>query len=426
VRNRRSLHTLHPTSFVTGGAASLRKILFHDATKITFNPCEKFRLNVECRGIHSNPLKGRLHTMSDPITIFPSNIFPSDYSVTGIRSEDPSNTVVIMTGNCKTKPVQGMIYRGSALPDNTSVCNWNSTNRTGCICVIPAIAGATSSILYGPDTPWFTSSIEKGNIRVVGSYKLNTAYDHGVMYEGPLTQDLAGLDDPKRWTKIDMQVEGKTVANTICHSTMGDLVVGNYDLNVVDGPDGKFAAFIYNIDSGEYFDLKTLLGLDSAKLITAYGIWQNNTDVDRHSTSYTIAGGIKDHSIGLNVGFLVDFNSADSTTSNPTHFPYQNRPALVTHFEGITQFGNLMTNYGPRYYSLAATGDKDAQNPGGAAFAIVERNPDTGSFVELAEWPPIQTPTASLTTGNTVLEKYLYGIYATGSGIQSYVAEISK
>jgi len=291
--------------------------------------------------------------------------------------------------------------------------------------VVPRIPGATSSILYGPDTPWFTPSIEKGNIRVVGSYKLDTAYDHGVMYEGPLALDVEGLDDPERWTKIDMHVTGKTVANTICHSTMGDLIVGNYDLMVGEGPVGKFGAFIYNIVSKDYFDLKTLLGLDSSKLITAYGIWKNDTDSNRDSTSYTIAGGIKDHSIGLNVGFLVDFNSADSSTSNPTQFPYENAPALVTHFEGITQYGNLMTNYGPRFYSLAATGDKDLNNRG-AAFAIVERNPDNGSFVELAEWPPVQGSTGSFTTGNTVLEKNLYGIYPTGSGTRSYVEEISK
>ena len=370
--------------------------------------------------------------MTNPIVTL--NIFPPNYSVTGIRSEDKTNTVVIITGSC---PIQnsentlGMIYRGPKAPNNTSGCSWNPIDSMGCICLLPKINGAVTSILYGPDTPLFTRSIGDQNIRVVGSYRLQTGYDHGVMYTGPL--DVKGLEDPGKWDTIDMDsgVAGSAVANTILHSTMGDVIVGNYDLVQGSVADGKFNAFIYyhNVDGGtKYFDLRQLLGLPESKLVTAYGVWRNNTHSNTNSTSYTIAGGLRDRNdtTGLNVGFLVDFDTSDFTTSNLTEFPFGNVPGALTHFEGITRYGELMTDYGPRYYSLAATGDKHDVNRG-AAFAVVERNPDDGSFFANADWQPVHGPTTTrFTTGNTVLENNVYGIYSTSDttlDFQSYVAE---
>ena len=50
--------------------------------------------------------------------------------------------------------------------------------------------------------------------------------DHGVLYEGPPD------DSGDYWKKIDMpdDVASGVVRNTIPHSTMGELIVGNYDL----------------------------------------------------------------------------------------------------------------------------------------------------------------------------------------------------
>lgn len=370
------------------------------------------------------------------VPIVTLNIFPPKYSVTGIRAEDKTNSVVIITGSCpipNSGNTLGMIYRGPKAPNNTSGCSWNPADSMGCICLLPKINGVATvatSVLYGPDTYLFTPAIGEQNVRVVGSYRLQTGYDHGVMYTGPL--DLIGLEDHRRWDTIDMNsgVAGSTVANTILHSTMGDVIVGNYDL--VDGSvaDGKFNAFIYfhNVNVGtKYFDLKQLLGLPDSKLVTAYGVWRNNTHSNTNSTSYTIAGGLRDRkdNTGVNVGFLVDFDTSNFTTRNLTEFPFGNVPGALTHFEGITRYGELMTNYGPRYYSLAATGDKQNVNRG-AAFAVVERNSQNGSFFPNAEWQPVQGTTDGFTTGNTVLENNVYGIYSTSASpldFQSYVAE---
>jgi hypothetical protein len=337
-------------------------------------------------------------TKADQIITY-SDIFAPNYSVTGIRSENADDTQVLMTGSCpvpnKPNQTQAMLYQGPMNPTDSSQCH----------CLTPNIPGktVTSSLFYGPDTPFFNPSIKAGNVRAVGTYRYDTDpqenVDHGVLYEGP-------LDGSGSWTTIDMPaVGGATVRNTIPHSTMGELIVGNYDLKGAEP--GKFNAFIYNINTGVFQPLM----LGSAKLVTAYGIWQNGRD----STSYTIAGGLDDGS-GLNVGYLVDYDSRTSMTSNLRTFRYDNAPDLITHFEGVTQFG-------PHHYSLAATGDQDKENRG-AAFAVVERNPD-GSFGE-AEWQRVQPPSSGISTGNTVLTNNLFGIYQTGNGIQSYVAAISR
>ena len=335
--------------------------------------------------------------MTDPIVT--SNIFAPNYSVTGIRSENADNTLVLITGSCPLSgaQTQAMLYRGPM----------NPTDSSGCICLTPNVGKTiTSSLLYGPDTPLFNPSIQAGHVRVVGSYKYANDplgnVDHGVLYEGP-------PDGSAGWKTIDISdsVAGGVVRNRIPHSTMGELVVGNYDLTAADP--GKFNAFIYNIHTGKYQQLK--LKLESgivAELVTAYGIWQNGIG----STSYTIAGGLYDGS-GLNVGYLVDYDSETLLTSNLKTFSYDTEPGLLTHFEGITECGEGC-------YSLAATGDQDAADSG-AAFAVVKRKAD-GSFSE-AEWQRVEAAGSGVTTGNTVLTNNLFGIYTTGNGFQSYVAE---
>lgn len=343
-----------------------------------------------------------------------SNIFAPNYSVTGIRSENADNTLVLMTGSCPLSPTQtvGMLYQGPK----------NPTDSSGCVCVAPKVGKmVTSSLFYGPDTPFFNPRIAAGKVRAVGSYRYagdpRGNVDHGVLYEGP--PDGSGT----YWKTIDMPDDkaGGVVRNTIPHSTMGELIVGNYDLAGLDA--GKFNAFIYHFETGKYQQLKLLLKLESgivAELITAYGIWQNG----RGSTSYTIAGGLYDgNSSGLNVGFLVDYDSDTLQTSNLKMFSYDNASDLITHFEGITDVGEGTTQFGPRRYSLAATGDQDTANRG-AAFAVVERLSD-GSFGP-AEWDRVQATSSGITTGNTVLTHNLFGIYETGNGFQSYLAVISR
>jgi hypothetical protein len=335
-----------------------------------------------------------------------TDIFAPKYSVTGIRSENANNTQVIITGSCplSNNLTNGMIYSGPMNPIDSSGIN----------CMLPNIVGATTAIFYGPDTPFFNPLIGEGNVRVVGSYRCGEDYDHGVLYEGP--PDGSG----NSWTTIDMpdHVAGGEVRSTIPHSTMGELIVGNYDLL---GFEGKFNAFIYDMRTTKYhrLNLKLQTGI-VPRLVTAYGVWQNHKD-SYTKDSYTIAGGLFDGS-GLNVGYLVDYDSLKhGQTIVPTTFSFDNMPGLITHFEGIAKYGEEMTKFGPRFYSLAATGDQSTTTQGGAAFAVVERLPD-GSFGE-AFWKQVQVTSSGITTGNTVLTNNLFGIYTTiGShSFQSYV-----
>lgn len=346
------------------------------------------------------------------IPIAYADIFPPDYSVTGIRSKNANNTQVILTGSCppSSNITNGMIYSGPV----------NPIDPLGISCVLPKHLGAITAVFYGPDTPLFNPSIGEENIRVVGTYRRSGEnYDHGVLYKGP--PDGSGED----WKPIDMPdgVAGGKVINTIPHSTMGELIVGNYEYkDMVTGLDG-FGAFIYDINNPGENQYRRLT-LEPYKLITAYGIWQNEIG----STSYTIAGGLADGS-GFNVGYLVDYNSETFQTSNLTTFVFDNTNRnLITHFEGITKYGEAMTDFGPRYYSLAATGDQDYANRG-AAFAVVERLLPDGLFGDLV-WERVKDPNSiGINTGNTVLTNNLFGIYETvdpngKKGIQSYMAII--
>jgi hypothetical protein len=252
----------------------------------------------------------------------------------------------------------------------------------------------TTSIFYGPNTPLFNPEIGEGNLRAVGSYKYSESGqgDHGMMYQG-------SLDGSGAWTQINVPgtLAGGTVANTIPHSTMGDIVVGNYDLA---GQPGSGNAFIYNVKTGVYQVMHI------GPLATAYGIWQNN---GAGSPLYTIAGGFKSDD-GINVGFLLDYNSTTGAIGDPAPFSYDNKPGLITHFEGITVYGSG--------YSLAATTDN------GGAFAFVERSSD-GSYGE-AIWVSVRNPASvGISTANSVLSSDLIGIYkAQAGGIQSYIATL--
>ena len=177
---------------------------------------------------------------------------------------------------------------------------------------------------------------------------------------------------------------------------MGDWVVGNYD---TAGKPRSGDGFIYNTRTKAY----TLL--DIGELTTAYGIWQNG---DSTSTSYTIAGGYKAGN-GLNVGFLVNYDSSTGRFSGQHDFSYDHNPGIVTHFEGITGI--------PGGCTLAATGDS------GAAFAAIASD-GNGKF-GVPQWVAIDY-CASICTGNSILDNKLIGIYQpAGGGIQSYLATVS-
>lgn len=335
----------------------------------------------------TNPIHSRSITEA---SVSYENIFAPNYSVTGIRQDTGTYGTVVITGSYQDPTnmlPQGLLYRGPAFP----------TNSSGYIYLKPSFPNqtVTTSVFYGPNTSAYDPTIGAGNVRAVGSYKYSQdggKIDHGMMYQGSFSG--AGT-----WTQINVpdSVAGAPVGFVIPHSTMGDLVVGNFDLK--DSTSATANAFIYNVKTGVY----TIPRI--GPLATAYGIWQNG---GASSSSYTIAGGVQD-THGINVGYLVNYDAASGALSNLTYFSYNNQPGILTHFEGITAFRNG--------YSLAAEGDA------GAAFATVPRNPD-GSFGQ-AQWVPVRHPaTTGFSTGNSVIEDNLIGIYQPGTGIQSYIAAV--
>lgn len=317
-----------------------------------------------------------------------AEIFSANQFVTGVRGWTGSD--VVLTGSSVVDGATiAMLYVGPIAPTDSSGIHLNPPQFEG--------QDVTTSTFYGPDTFLFNPSLGEGNVRAVGSYQYSDsgAYNHGMLYEGP----PAGGGS---WTQIDVPgsaVGGASVWNTIPHSTMGDLVVGDYDL--VDQPFSA-GAFVYNVVEDSW----TIIELEGCTLTTAYGIWQNGTG----SQSYTIVGGTRDGH-GLNRGFVVAYDRASGTFSNLKLYSAMNQPGLLTHFEGITA-----TRTGFHLAGMTATC---------ALLAAIKVNPD-GSFSDAA-WTAYTYPDSALTTGNTIYQDTLMGVFAVSGvkGVQSYAATFS-
>jgi len=324
---------------------------------------------------------------------YASAVSGSSTYLTGIRGVTDSEHVYISgiytpPGDTVNSGAQGLLYTGPILGGGT----WQVLNY-------PSSSGltVTSTALYGPNNGTST-----GNIQIVGSYTTSQTggNDLGLLYQGP-------TDGSGTWATLNPQsLEERPVINTIAHSTMGGLVVGNYDTDLESGK-----AFIYNIATNTYFELSK----PNAVSITAYGIWYNG------NTIYTIAGGYSDvdHE-GLDIAYLVDWDTKFNTASNWTSYTYNNQPSVLTHFEGITTDGeggyNLVADWG------ALDENGDPIGAAGAAFVNVPRT-DTNGF-GTATWTDFSYPGSSITSGNTVYTNHALGIYKTpGSEIANgYVA----
>jgi hypothetical protein len=202
--------------------------------------------------------------------------------------------------------------------------------------------------------------------------------------------------------------------DTIAHSTMGDLVVGNYDLKPsVRGGVASANAFIYNLARRQWTLLR--LGGSLSSQTTLYGIWQDGGD---RSPIYTLAGGSA--ASGHKRAFLMNYNEQMGVFGRPRYFSYGNTPTLVTHFEGITAV--------PGGFHVVAISSAQASS---MAFVPVTRD---GSF-GAAKWYPVNVAMSSLcpkgcsvVTGNTVYRNHVMGLYIqTGSSLaHTYLAAVSK
>jgi len=187
---------------------------------------------------------------------------------------------------------------------------------------------------------------------------------------------------------------------TIAHSTMGDLVVGDYDLQ---GNPNSANAFIYSISSQKFTLLN--IGGSMSNDTTAYGIWQNGAS---NSTSYTIAGGSQAE-LSINKAFLVDY---DSLTGQFTNLKYYTDPSGgFTHFEGIT--------------AVAGGFNVIGTTTTGAEMAFIPVNGD-GTFGD-ATWTPVAYPDSGTSTGNSVYGDTGMGIFTqTGTMTQSYIVVVPE
>jgi len=328
-------------------------------------------------------------------------ILRNNESVTGVRGYN-SRQVVLTGSYLKSGSVTGMWWLGSLDTGNGTYYK-----------VAPKIQGqtVTSSIFYGPNTALFNPTLGAGNVRIVGSYEYaqsapNTL-NHGILFTG-------SLDGGKgSWVQLDVPTSsltdvGVSVCNTIPHSTMGDLVVGNYDLTTNPSqpiPNSNTGnAFIYRVTTKTWTIFSPSNAGTASSGTTAYGIWQNGSN----SSSYTIAGGAYDN--GANTAFLVDYDSATGQFTNLTYFADTNAPGF-THFEGITGRDGG--------YNLIAT------TANGPAFVSVNR---LANGFGAAKWTPLNYPGSMMTTGNTVYQDYGLGMFFGLGGFSlenSYVARLA-
>ena len=311
--------------------------------------------------------------------------------VSGVRGIDGSsnNTVYITGVYVQYGSPHAFLYQGPVL--GGGVCNQFNFPSD-----VNAGRTVTSTSLYGPDNNGV------GNVIVVGSYttlESGPFAQQGLLYQGAANGSTPG------YTTLNPSIlsPGEAVINTLGHSTMGGIVVGNYDTALLKG-----IAFIYNINTQQYYSLVKQGGSAS---LTAYGIWYNG------GTSYTIAGGysVVDEG-GVDAGFITDWDSSTQQTSNFTTLNYNNSPLdlVGTHFEGITTDG-------AGGYNLAADWQYNGQAGSFPSFAHISRN-SAGGFTESStQWTSFAYyPGASWTSANTVYKNYVLGLFQMGTPTMDY------
>ena len=347
--------------------------------------------------------------------------------VTGVRGTTDGN--VILTGSHATgqgEDALPFLYQGPL----------TSAAEGGPVSVLhpPFAGGIKTATFYGPDTNFFNpDTIPAGQIRAVGSYQTMTTppggnpgvVNHGMIYLGPVSG--AGGS----WTSIDVPADGSDTAggmracppappgcfvmDTIAHSTMGDLVVGNYDLNPGHGVSGN--AFIYNMTTHQWTLLQ--LGGSLASGTTLYGIWQNGGPGSPH---YTLAGGSSAHGSspgGNQRAFLMNYNEQTGAFGTPQFYNYGNTPQLFTHFDGITAV--------PGGFNLAAVSSAQASS---LAFVPLTGRPRpfgqaTWYPIPVAESPLCSGPTGcSMVTANTVYQNNVMGLYLRSGVPRTYLATV--
>jgi hypothetical protein len=209
--------------------------------------------------------------------------------------------------------------------------------------------------------------------------------------------------------------------DTIPHSTMGDLVVGTYDLSP-SVPGGVISgnAFIYNMSAHLWTLLQ--LGGSLSSDTRLYGIWQDGGPA---SADYTLAcGSSADGSSpgGNQRAFLMTYNERTGAFGISAFYTYGNAPALFTHFQGITGVPggfNLVVQSSAQSASLAFVPATGGEQP--------SSGPATWYPVDVAA-SPLCPGGCSVVTGDTVYKTKVMVLYIQAGTTLShtYLATVSK
>ena len=310
---------------------------------------------------------------------------PNVYYITGFTEEtsNSNNHKIISTAN-KQSNYTTFVYKGSLSGKSISdKSNWHIFN-------FPSSPGKTvnNTNLYGP-------SIFPNNekIRVVGNY---TTVEGGNKTFGCLYQGR--LEGEGKWFNINPP----NSVNAICHSSMSNLIVGNY----LVGENQNSKAFVYNIRKNKYIDVIK----PGATSITCYGIWKNSENHSKNcgKNHYTICGGFSEHEgtyTGDHLGYVVDY--CDGEFINWQSYNYNNSKGLITHFEGISG-----TDDGK--YSLATDSISDGKEI--ASIAHIKRR-SNGKFSSKAKWEEVSVPNQSTNSANSIAGTTVIGVASSNSAI---------
>lgn len=230
--------------------------------------------------------------------------------------------------------------------------------------------------LYGP------CFLEDHKFRFVGNIIDENGKFVGCYYKGK-------LDGRGKWKLL------RNDKNTICHSTMGNLIVGNMQDNVLS------SAFVYDICKKKYINIEKR----GAKSVTAYGIWHDGHD------SYTICGGYSPITgIHTDIGYTVRYNAKTKKFSHWKDYYYNDDVlrSTVTHFDGITKAED-------GGYNLTGVAIYNGQE---VAFFF-----NTKKKI----WKELKYPGSNMTTGNSIVDRTVIGVYTNtdDTTINSYIVDLS-
>ncbi len=317
----------------------------------------------------------------------------------GIRAgDDPGEYLLVGTSGD-----DGLLYEGSI------------DGATGTSYTFAYPSSFTTSA-YGPE------NLAGDDLRIVGSYK-NADFAtapvevNGFLFEG----EVGDLGTAGNYTQINYP----GAKYNYVHSTMGGLVVGNYDSPAAHGthslPLGPGHAYIYDIDSSTFIEDIVYPGSLSN---TAYGIWHNG------ETHYTIVGGYSltpgenfaDQNIPIGNAYMVDYDSLTGEFTNWKSFSSPFGANFISHFEGISSVEKGVYTLNADSVQ-AGTGD-----PTQGSFVTVRRN-DDGTF-EDATWVELNypgiDPADNVTSSNSVYGNQVVGLVVGDDGPISYQATVNS